>query len=500
MVAAFDAPPVRITAVSQVPTRYVAALGGVMSYFSSFGVSPELIRGALGVALSRGADDADLYFEHLETNSVSLSDNKVNRASTHVDLGVGVRVRVGDQVGYAYSEDLSAAAIQRAAAMAAEIAAFGKASRPVEEPGAARRLADRYPERVPWDTVPMETRVQMVRAWERRSFELDPRIRKVEVSLIDAEKRILIARPDGRLIEDHLPMTRAHIVCTAEQAGRRETGSYNLASRQGIDFYSPDRVERLCQSAVEGTAILFEAGKAPNGEMTVVLGAGSSGILLHEAIGHGLEADFNRKGVSIYADRLGQRIAPPGVTVVDDGTLPYARGTINNDDEGNPTERTVLIEDGILRSYLHDEISARHYGVNPTGSGRRESFRHVVLPRMRATYMERGGYSAEEVIGSVKRGIYCKTFSNGQVQIGAGDFAFYVKQGFLIEDGKLTQPIKDVNLIGNGPAVLAAVEMVADDLQIDEGGWTCGKDGQSVPVSQGMPTVKVGKLSVGGQG
>lgn len=471
-----------------------------MSYFSSFGVSPELIRSALGVALSRGADDADLYFEHLETNAISLSDGKVNRASTHVDLGVGIRVRVGDQVGYAYSEDLSMDALRRAAGMAAEIAAFGRANAPVAAPTAPRRLADRYPERVAWESVPMETRVKMVRAWEQRTFSLDPRVRKVEVSLVDSEKHILIARPDGRLIEDHQPMTRAHVVCTSEQDGRRESSSHNLASRQGIDFYNDERVERLCRNAVEGTAILFEASKAPAGEMTVVLGAGSSGILLHEAIGHGLEADFNRKGVSIYADRLNTRIAPPGVTVVDDGTLPYARGTINTDDEGNAAEKTVLIEDGVLRSYLHDEISARHYGVGLTGSGRRESFRHVVLPRMRATYMENGSYTPEEVIASVKKGIYCKSFANGQVQIGAGDFAFYVRQGYLIEDGKLTRPIKDVNLIGNGPAVLAAVEMVGNDLTIDEGGWTCGKDGQSVPVSQGMPTVKVGKLSVGGQG
>jgi len=244
--------------------------------------------------------------------------------------------------------------------------------------------------------------------------------------------------------------------------------------------------------------ILFEAGKPPAGEMTVVLGAGSAGILLHEAIGHGLEADFNRKGVSIYAGRVGERIAPKGVTVVDDGTLQHARGSINVDDEGNPAERTVLIEDGVLRGYMHDTISAKHYGVKPTGSGRRESFRHPVLPRMRATYMDPGPYAPEEIIASVERGIYCSSFANGQVQIGAGDFAFYVRHGYLIEGGKLTKPIKDVNLVGNGPKVLETVEMVGNDLVIDEGGWTCGKDGQSMPVSQGMPTVKVSRLSVGG--
>jgi TldD protein len=229
------------------------------------------------------------------------------------------------------------------------------------------------------------------------------------------------------------------------------------------------------------------------------MAAGGSGILLHEAIGHGMEADFNRKDISIYADKLGKRIAPEQVTIIDDATLPHARGSLNVDDEAEDTERTVLVRDGILESYLHDRISARHYGVRPTGSGRRESFRHAVLPRMRATYMQPGPYDPEEIIRSVDKGIYCEGFSNGQVQIGAGDFAFYMREGYLIEDGRLTRPIKDVNLIGNGPKVLESIEMVGNDLEIDEGGWTCGKDGQSVPVSQGMPTIKVGHLSVGGR-
>lgn len=467
-----------------------------MTWFSQFGITDESIRRTLSVALGRGADDADLYFEHLQATSVSLQDGKVNRASTHVDLGVGVRVVVGDQVGYAYTEDLSPEAMADAARVAAEIARGGTSRVPHDL--TPRRYADRYPVERPWEEVDMETRVRMVRGWEARTFALDPRIRTVEVSLADSVKHVLIARPDGRLVEDYQPMTRAWVVCTAEQDGRRETSAYNLAHRQGIEFYTPERGERLCRKAVDDTVILFEAGKPPAGEMTVVLGAGSSGILLHEAIGHGLEADFNRKGISIYANRVGTRIAPKGVTVVDDGTLPFARGSINSDDEGNPAERTTLIEDGVLKGYLHDEISARHYGVAPTGSGRRESFRHAVLPRMRATYMEAGPYDPAEIIASVDRGIYCASFSNGQVQIGAGDFAFYVRQGWIIEGGRLTRPIKDVNLIGNGPKVLETVEMVGNDLVIDEGGWTCGKDGQSVPVSQGMPTVKVGRLSVGG--
>jgi len=244
---------------------------------------------------------------------------------------------------------------------------------------------------------------------------------------------------------------------------------------------------------------LFEAQPAPAGEMPVVLAAGSSGILLHEAIGHGMEADFNRKGTSIFADKIGKAVAKPFVSIVDDGTIDRARGAINVDDEGNVAGKTNLVEGGVLTTFLHDEISAKHYGVKPTGSGRRESYKHAPMPRMRATYMLPGPHKKDEIIASVKKGIYCSNFSNGQVKIGAGDFTFYVKNGFLIEDGKLTKPIKDVNIIGNGPKVLEKIDMVSDDLVIDEGGWTCGKDGQSVPVSQGMPTVRVSSITVGGR-
>ena len=271
-----------------------------------------------------------------------------------------------------------------------------------------------------------------------------------------------------------------------------------MAGRAGFEFYTADRLDRLVRQAIDRTTILFEAGPPPAGELPVVLAAGSSGILLHEAIGHGMEADFNRKGTSIYADKLGKPVARPFVNIVDDATLAGARGAINVDDEGNEAGRTVLVRDGVLTSYLHDAISARHYGVAPTGNGRRESYRHPPLPRMRSTYMLPGPHAKDEIIRSVKRGIYCVNFSNGQVNIGAGDFTFYVKNGWLIEDGKLTRPVKDVNIIGNGPKALEQVDMVSDDLAIDEGGWTCGKDGQSVPVSQGLPTVKVSSITVGG--
>jgi TldD protein len=294
-------------------------------------------------------------------------------------------------------------------------------------------------------------------------------------------------------------MTTLGLSCVAEQGDRRESGSYNVAGRAGFEVDSPERLGRVVERAVARTALLFEAVPAPSGEMPVVLAAGSSGILLHEAIGHGMEADFARKNTTIYADRIGKPVARPFVSIVDDATVPASRGAINVDDEGSPAGRTLLVENGVLATYLHDRISARHYGVAPTGNGRRESYQCAPLPRMRATYMLPGPHHHDEIVASVKRGIYCDWFNNGEVNIGAGDFTFYVKSGWLIEDGKRTRPVKDVNIIGNGPRVLTEVDMVGDDLVIDEGGWTCGKDGQSVPVSQGMPTVRVASLTVGGQ-
>jgi len=465
-------------------------------WFEQFGIDLAVCRTVLEAATLYGADDADLYFEHSTSTSVGLSDRTVNRAHSSVDLGVGVRVVVGDQVGYAYTENLTLPAMVEAARVAAQIARGGKRVDPVNPH--PRATSDHYPIDRPWWDVDLAERIPLVRAWEAEAFAADSRVHKVRVSLADTDQHVLIVRADGSVTADYRPMTRAWVGLTAAEGDRREGGGYNLAARAGLDYYSAERQERLVAEAVKRATQALHAGSPPAGEMPVVMAAGSSAILLHEAVGHGLEADFNRKGISIFADRIGQRVAPPEVTIVDDGTLPGARGSINVDDEGSDSERTVLVQDGILKSYLHDRISARHYGVPSTGSGRRESFRHPVLPRMRATYMENGPYDPQEIIRSVKRGIYCETFSNGQVQIGAGDFAFYVRHGYLIEDGRLTEPVKDVNLIGNGPEVLATIDMVGNDKVIDESGWTCGKDGQGVPVSQGMPTVKVSRLSVGG--
>ena len=478
--------------------RPEGASGGV-GYFARFGVTELMIAEALGAALSRGGDYADVFFQHRVSNDLALEDGAVNRAFTTVELGVGVRVVNGDQTGYGYTEDLSLPAMLECARTAAAIADGPAQPAPTAfHVGTAH--PDRYPLRRAWEQVPPGERRPLLAQLNERTFAADPRVRKVNLHLRSDSSTILVADSTGRLVEDRQPMTILSLSVMAEQDGRREQNGYNVAGRAGFEFYTPDRLDRLVRRAVDRTTILFEAGPPPAGELPVVLAAGSSGILLHEAIGHGMEADFNRKGTSIYADRLGKPVARPFVNIVDDATLQAARGAINVDDEGNQAGRTVLVENGVLTSYLHDAISARHYRVAPTGNGRRESYRHPPLPRMRATYMLAGPHHPEEIIASVKRGLYCQNFSNGQVNIGAGDFTFYVKNGFLIEDGKLTRPVKDVNVIGNGPKALEQVDMVGDDLEIDEGGWTCGKDGQSVPVSQGLPTVRVASLTVGGRG
>ncbi len=465
-------------------------------YFDDLGVGPAVLRRVLDAALSRGGEDCDLFFEHEIATSVQLSDRRVNQASTHVDLGMGVRVVVGDQVGYAYSEDLRPEALIAAARAAAEIAA-GQPGR-TTAPFQVVSIPDYYPVSQPWDEAGMARRVELVRAWEAGAFERDPRVERVSAYLADAARVVMIVRPDGRLIEDWRPMSMALLRCTASQGDVRESSGMNLAGRAGLELLSDAQQNTLVNEAVDRTLFLLTADRAPVGEMPVVLAAGPSAILLHEAIGHGMEADFNRKRTSIYADRIGQRIAGPDVTIVDDGTIPGTRGSINVDDEGNPTARTTLVEGGMLCGYLQDEISARHFKVECTGSGRRQGFRNPPLPRMRATMMLNGPHDPQEIIASVDRGLYCQTFQNGQVHIGGGDFSFYMRQGWLIEGGKLTRPVKDANVIGNGPQALEKMDLIGNDFQLDEGGWTCGKEGQSVPVSQGMPTVRVGSLVVGG--
>jgi len=471
-----------------------------VGYFARFGIDEGAIRATLATALGRGAAFADLYFQHRVSHSLGLEDGAVNRASTGVELGVGVRVVQGDQTGYGYTEDLSLTSLLRTAQTAATVAlGVSHHAAPIAL-HVAGDLPQRYRVGLPWPNVGVSDKLPLLTDVNARVFAADSRVCKVSVHFADETSVILIADSTGRLIEDTQPMTLLVLTCVAEHGGRRESNHMSIAGRSDFSFYTPERVARLVQDTVHKTMILFESSQPPAGQMPVVLAAGSSGILLHEAIGHGLEADFNRKNVSIYSDRIGKSIAKPFVNIVDDATPLHARGAINVDDEGNAAGCTHLVHEGVLETYLHDAISARHYGVEPTGNGRRESYCHAPMPRMRTTYMLPGPHARDEILASVKKGIYCENFANGQVQIGAGDFTFYVKNGWLIEDGRLTRPIKDVNLIGNGPKVLEEIDMVADDLAIDEGGWTCGKDGQSVPVSQGMPTVRVGSMTVGGRG
>ena len=471
--------------------------GDRIQYFSQFGVDERMIRETLQAALSSGGDNADVFFQHRVSNSLGLEDGAVNRAYTSVSLGAGVRVVKGDQQGYAFTEELTRESLKRAAMTAAAVANGPSRDAPLSF--RADPMPRRYELKTRWQDVRVEDKLPLLTGVNAAALAADSRIKKVSVSFGDEAGAVLVATSDGRIAEDLQPMSRIFLSCVAEQNGKRESNGWNLAGRTGFDWYSQDRLDRLVTKAVEKTLILFEAVPPPVGEMPVVLGAGSSGILLHEAIGHGMEADFNRKGTSIFSDKIGKPVAKPFVSIVDDGTQEGARGAINVDDEGNAVGRTMLVENGTLSSYIHDSISAKHYGVKPTGSGRRESYMHAPLPRMRSTYMLNGPHKREEIIGSVKKGIYCDAFSNGQVKIGPGDFTFYVTNGWLIEDGKLTQPVKDVNIIGNGPKVLSLIDMVGDDLTIDEGGWTCGKNGQSVPVSQGMPTVRVASITVGGR-
>ncbi|MCP4570495.1 MAG: TldD/PmbA family protein [FCB group bacterium] len=465
-------------------------------YYDHFGVNETIIREVMSAALGRGGDYCDVYFQHTIGSYIGLEDNLVNRAYTSVDFGVGIRVLKGDQTGFSFTEEISPKAMKLAAKTAANIAS-GPSS-PAPSSLNFHETPSYYPIETSWETVKIDEKIPYLKTINDKVFALDKRVIKSRVAFLDDTSYMLMANSEGRVVCDYQPMTQLYATCNAEQNGKRENNSFNLCGRQGIEFFTPQRIDRIADETVKRTLLLFDAVKPEAGETEVVLAAGSSGILLHEAIGHGMEADFNRKGTSIFADKIDKPVAEKFVSIVDNGTNPNLRGSLNIDDEGNDTENTYMVENGILRSYLHDRISARHYKVKPTGSGRRQSFRYAPLPRMRNTYMLPGPHTHDEIIGSVKKGLFAEAFTNGQVMIGAGDFSFYVKSGYLIENGKLTKPVKDINVIGNGPDVLSKVNMVGDNLKFAEGGWTCGKGGQGVPVSMGLPTVKVSSITVGG--
>ncbi len=468
----------------------------VNHYFDLFEVSEEILQKIVAAAISKGGDYADLFFENMRANSLGLEDGKVNRAYSNVSSGVGIRVLNGDQTGFAYSETLNPKDMINAALMAANIANSGKNFQSTDF--YLKKPADYYNISKKWDDISVKDKVPIVQKINDKIFSLDSKVIKVNAFLSDETSMILFFNSEGVLTYDYRPMVSFGAVCTMQKGGKTENSYSARSFRKGYEWLSDRLAEELAEEVTDRVNLQFDAVRPKGGEMPVVMGAGGSGILLHEAIGHTFEADFNRKKTSIFSDKMGQKVAENFINIIDDGTIEYNRGSINIDDEGNDAQKTYLVKNGILNSYLHDKISSKHYGVAPTGNGRRESFRHIPLPRMRATYMEPGPHTKEEIISEVDYGVYVDNFSNGQVNIGAGDFTFFVKSGYLIEKGKLTSPIKDINIIGNGTEALADITMAANDFKIDNGTWTCGKEGQSVPVACGLPTVLVKKLTVGG--
>lgn len=472
------------------------------NYLNTFKVTVPQLEKIVGTALSHGGDYADLYFEHTVFSNMLLRDSEVTSGGFHIDYGVGIRVLKGDKTGYAYSENTEMADML-AAASAASAIALSRGTSPWESVRYGRQtskqtLSDFYPVLGKWSLTSMDSFIPCLKSLEEKIRARDQRVVKVMARLSWSESEIMMFNSFGELTSDFRPM--ASIVATAifSQGEMSENKSASRSFRTGPEMISEELLEELAQETVSGIDARFEAKRPKGGSMSVVMGAGASGILLHEAMGHSFEADFNRKGQSVFAEMLGKQVCGKGINIIDDGTIAGNRGACNFDDEGVAGQKTYMVKDGILNSFLHDRISAAAYGVAPTGNGRRESFRFNPIPRMRATYMESGDASREDIISSVKKGIYVDEFSNGQVKIGEGDFTFYVKSGYLIENGRLTAPVKDINVIGNGPEALKKIRTVGNDLKIDNGTWTCGKE-QSVPVCCGIPTVLIDELTVGGE-
>ena len=463
-----------------------------------YDLTPGKLATVFGDIFGHRVDFADLYFQYARSEAWSLEEGIVKSGSYSIDQGVGVRAVTDDRTAFAYSDEISLPALQGAARAARAIAAAGASG---SVPSLIHTGAPAL--YVPHDPIPSladADKVKLLERLEKFARELDPRVAEVMAHVAGSWEVVLVARSDGKMAADVRPLVRVSITVIMVEGDRREQGSAGGGGRYDYGYFTDERLRQYAADAVHQASVNLAAKPTPAGAMTVVLGAGWPGILLHEAIGHGLEGDFNRKGSSAFSGRVGSRVAAKGVTVVDDGTIPDRRGSLSVDDEGNPTRRTVLIEDGILRGYLQDALNARLMGVEPTGNGRRESFAHLPIPRMTNTYMLNGDKSPEEIIRSVKKGLYAANFGGGQVDITSGKFVFSAAEAYLIENGKITAPVKGATLIGNGPDVLTRVSMIGNDMKLDPGVGTCGKEGQSVPVGVGQPTLRIDGLTVGGTG
>jgi len=469
---------------------------------SPFGLTEAHLSRALGEITSHGADDADLYFQYTRSEGWSLEEGIVKTGSFSIDQGVGVRAVSGEKTAFAYSDDISEASLLDAARTVRSISAAAKSGRvktPSRKVASSRSL---YTDLDPIATLGSTAKIKLLEKVDKLAKAKDPRIVQVMASLASEYDVVLVARADGTLAADVRPLVRLSVTVIAEKkvAGkvRREVGSAGGGGRFGLAYFDDAQIAQYVGDAVKAALTNLEARPAPAGEMTVVLGSGWPGILLHEAIGHGLEGDFNRKGSSAFAGKIGQRVAAKGVTVLDDGTIADRRGSLNVDDEGSASQRNVLIEDGILKGYIQDSLNARLMKVKPTGNGRRESYAHVPMPRMTNTYMLAGDKAPEEIVASIKKGLYATNFGGGQVDITSGKFVFSASEAFWVENGKILYPVKGATIVGSGPECLKRVSMIGNDMQLDSGVGTCGKEGQSVPVGVGQPTLRIDGLTVGG--
>jgi TldD protein len=461
-----------------------------------FGMDEVATQRVFGTILAHRADDADLFFQYNRSEGWTLEEGEVRNGSFSIDQGVGVRVVAGEKTAFAYADDINPVALESAAKVTRAIAAQGGSRQPGQ--ALVRAGAGLYAPIDPIAQFDDAAKVRILESLERHARAADARVKQVIGRLSGEYDVVLVARADGGIAADVRPLVHLSITVIAEQDGRREQGHQGAGGRFGYAYFTEDLLEALAREAVRQALVNLDARPAPAGMMSVVLGPGWPGILLHEAIGHGLEGDFNRKGTSAFSGRVGERVAAPGVTVIDDGTLPDRRGSLSIDDEGNPTTRSVLIEDGILRGYLQDRLNARLMKVAPTGNGRRESYASIPMPRMTNTFMLGGDRDPQEIIASVKRGLYAVNFGGGEVDITSGKFVFSASEAYWVEDGKVQYPVKGATLIGNGPDALTHVSMLGNDMCLDPGIGMCGKDGQSVPVGVGQPTIRIEGLTVGG--